>query len=131
MLDVQGRCPACGGTSLFLGEGGHVTCSRIDCPAADAADVLLHGSESAFPARCPSVEIRNALSEVLDQLPENPIVYAGGTASRLLIDGTFYAVSNEHPVVLDPFGPGIPGGLLTLTLACSRVSIDGKEVGDA
>ncbi|MFJ3083018.1 DUF6085 family protein [Streptomyces halstedii] len=45
MLDVQGRCPACGAVSLFLGEGGHVTCSRADCPAPDAADELLHGLE--------------------------------------------------------------------------------------
>ncbi|MGC4925524.1 DUF6085 family protein [Streptomyces sp. DT117] len=41
MHDVQGRCPACGAASLFLGEGGHVTCSRIDCPAPDAADDML------------------------------------------------------------------------------------------
>lgn len=39
---VQGQCPACRGSSLFLGEGGHVTCARIDCPAPCAADDLLH-----------------------------------------------------------------------------------------
>ncbi|MEU0098281.1 hypothetical protein [Streptomyces sp. NPDC006267] len=48
MPDVQGRCPACGAASLFLGEGGHVTCSRIDCPAPSAADDLLHGGEEAL-----------------------------------------------------------------------------------
>ncbi|MYX67345.1 hypothetical protein K388_05598 [Streptomyces sp. KhCrAH-43] len=48
MPDVQGRCPACGGASLFLGSGGHVTCSRIDCPAPGEADDLLHGKESDF-----------------------------------------------------------------------------------
>jgi hypothetical protein len=41
MTDVQGRCPACGGNSLFLGEGGYVTCPRIDCPEPDAASTLL------------------------------------------------------------------------------------------
>jgi hypothetical protein len=131
MIDVQGRCPACGDTSLFLAEAGYVTCSRSDCPSPDAADALLRGSDTTLPARCPSVEIRNALSERLDQLPDKPIVFAGGTDSRLLIDGTFYAVSSEHPVVLDPFGPGISGGRLTLTLTCDRVTIDGKEIGDA
>ncbi|WP_030764824.1 DUF6085 family protein [Streptomyces sp. NRRL F-2664] len=40
--DVAGRCPACRGASLFLGDGGHVTCSRIDCPNPCAADELLH-----------------------------------------------------------------------------------------
>ncbi|MFC8008712.1 DUF6085 family protein [Streptomyces cinereoruber] len=39
---VQGYCPACRGESLFLGSGGHVTCSRLDCPAPTAVDDLLH-----------------------------------------------------------------------------------------
>lgn len=39
--DVQGRCPACQGQSLFLGEGGYVTCSRADCPQPDAATSAL------------------------------------------------------------------------------------------
>ncbi|WP_461707338.1 hypothetical protein [Streptomyces prasinus] len=48
MTSVQGRCPACGGSSLFLGEGGHVTCSRLDCPAPAEADDLLHGRDSVY-----------------------------------------------------------------------------------
>jgi hypothetical protein len=39
--DVQGHCPACGWTTLFLGDGGYPTCSRIDCPEPDAASKLL------------------------------------------------------------------------------------------
>ena len=39
---VQGRCPACNGSSLFLGSGGYVTCSRLDCPDPCAADDQLH-----------------------------------------------------------------------------------------
>lgn len=38
---VKGRCPACGATSLFLGEGGYITCARLDCPQPDAASTLL------------------------------------------------------------------------------------------
>lgn len=41
-LRVQGRCPACNGSSLFLGAGGHVTCSRLDCPDPTKADDMLH-----------------------------------------------------------------------------------------
>ncbi|MFI7329377.1 hypothetical protein ACIBQ3_32660 [Streptomyces rubiginosohelvolus] len=48
MPDVQGHCPACGAASLFLGEGGHVTCARIECPNPCAADDLLHGGEAAL-----------------------------------------------------------------------------------
>lgn len=54
MHDVQGRCPACGAASLFLGEGGHVTCARIECSDPCAADQLLHG-EAAAPARAGDV----------------------------------------------------------------------------
>lgn len=39
--DIQGHCPACGWTTLFLGDGGYPTCSRIDCPEPDAATKLL------------------------------------------------------------------------------------------
>ncbi|MER5694903.1 DUF6085 family protein [Streptomyces mirabilis] len=48
---VQGRCPACGRTSLFLGDGGYVTCSIIDCPNPSAADELLHGDAQDQLAR--------------------------------------------------------------------------------
>jgi hypothetical protein len=43
---VKGRCPACGWASLFLGNGGHTTCARLDCPNPCAADDLLHGSDN-------------------------------------------------------------------------------------
>lgn len=56
--DVQGRCPACGGTSLFLGDGGYVTCLRVDCPEPNAASTLLDNRQctaenhSNLPVRC-------------------------------------------------------------------------------
>lgn len=40
-VEVQGRCPACGWTGLFLGSGGLVTCSQYDCPDPCAASDLL------------------------------------------------------------------------------------------
>ncbi|MEU8642296.1 hypothetical protein AB0C91_10300 [Streptomyces sp. NPDC048674] len=40
---VAGRCPACRWESLFLGNGGHVTCARDECPNPCAADQMLHG----------------------------------------------------------------------------------------
>lgn len=39
---VKGCCPACGWLTLYLGSGGHVTCSRLDCPNPCAADDQLH-----------------------------------------------------------------------------------------
>lgn len=29
---IRPDCPACGGSSLFLGTGGWLTCSYVDCP---------------------------------------------------------------------------------------------------
>jgi len=40
---VQGRCPACGSTTLFLGSGGYVTCSLLGCSDPCSADKFLHG----------------------------------------------------------------------------------------
>jgi hypothetical protein len=38
---VAGYCPRCGQASLFLGEGGHVTCGQPYCPAPGAASEIL------------------------------------------------------------------------------------------
>ncbi|MEU6674808.1 DUF6085 family protein [Streptomyces sp. NPDC046925] len=46
MTDVQGHCPACGRASLFLGEGGYVTCSIRECPQPDAVSELLADRET-------------------------------------------------------------------------------------
>lgn len=41
MIDVQGRCPACGLTTLFVGDGGYITCSNVDCPRPDLVNELI------------------------------------------------------------------------------------------
>ena len=38
---VNGRCPACGSPSLFVGSGGYVTCGYAACPDPAAVDELL------------------------------------------------------------------------------------------
>ena len=49
---VEGRCPACGGASLFLGEGGYVTCARLDCPEPTAvSDELARPTPAWWPKR--------------------------------------------------------------------------------
>jgi len=42
---VQGRCPACGSSSLFLGNGGYVTCSVIECAMPLLASRLLESTK--------------------------------------------------------------------------------------
>lgn len=41
MRGVRGRCPACGSEALFLGSGGHLTCSIAECPDPGAVTHLL------------------------------------------------------------------------------------------
>lgn len=44
--DVQGYCPMGCGQTLFLGHGGHVTCSYGMCPNPGAVDELLADRET-------------------------------------------------------------------------------------
>ena len=39
---IRGRCPSCGGDSLFVGKGGYLTCARLDCKEPTAADTLIN-----------------------------------------------------------------------------------------
>lgn len=38
---VRGKCPRGCGSTLFLGDGGYVTCSWFACPEPDAASTVL------------------------------------------------------------------------------------------
>lgn len=44
--DIAGHCPMGCGKSLFIGAGGHVTCSYITCPRPTAVDELLDNPET-------------------------------------------------------------------------------------
>lgn len=49
---IQGRCPACGLASVFVAEGGYLTCSNLGCTRPEAPDELLRGvhyQESSQP----------------------------------------------------------------------------------
>lgn len=39
---IAGHCPSCGRETLTRANGGHVTCTRLECPEPTAADDLLH-----------------------------------------------------------------------------------------
>jgi hypothetical protein len=48
---VTARCPACGGSSsLFVADGGFLTCARLDCPDPEAAQKALDDAARAVPA---------------------------------------------------------------------------------
>lgn len=64
---VVGYCPACGGNSLFLGSGGYVTCSRIDCSNPSASSDILADRETEHVVTLHRAEftIRHPLRERL------------------------------------------------------------------
>jgi hypothetical protein len=83
--DVQGRCPACGGSSLFVGSGGYITCSRIECPEPDAATTLLERNPRTTPDN--SATSGDAADNLLrEQLAEALAGHGGSKA--FLADGT-------------------------------------------
>jgi hypothetical protein len=65
---VQGRCPACGSEALMLGEGGFVTCSRLDCPRPEAAALILADGDTAHLVELRETDftVRHPLCERLD-----------------------------------------------------------------
>jgi hypothetical protein len=34
------KCPACGKEGLFVGKGGYITCSHLDCPNPDYGETI-------------------------------------------------------------------------------------------
>jgi hypothetical protein len=68
-VDVAGFCPMGCGRTLFLGDGGHVTCSRIECSNPTAVTDLLHDAETEHVVEFTSTRftIRHPLRERLNE----------------------------------------------------------------
>lgn len=47
---ITTRCPSCGHQTLFIGDGGHLTCSWLDCtePGVETAIKKLQGKSTAY-----------------------------------------------------------------------------------
>lgn len=73
MNHVKGYCPACGGETLFLGSGGYVTCSRLDCARPEAVSTLLDDQETEHVVTFAEkgFTIRHPLIERLDGVLED------------------------------------------------------------
>lgn len=71
---IEGRCPACGSYgTLFVAEGGHVTCSLVNCAnptaVADALERQTPDGSDELVRNAPvsSVELHDAVQRVLDE----------------------------------------------------------------
>lgn len=102
MTKVKGYCPMGCGKTLFLGDGGYVTCSWIDCPRPTAATDVLeldHDHHVVFDAHTFTVEhpVRERiegtmhgcdLHQAISRLAEPPMPPGRYRAARLLVDGS-------------------------------------------
>lgn len=80
---VSDKCPSCGGTSLFRGDGGFVTCSRIDCkePSVGRATEAIVKERDAWKARVASDG--EAYARDMAKFEERRVKAANRAASRL------------------------------------------------
>jgi hypothetical protein len=68
MTRVRGYCPMGCGETLFLGDGGHVTCSLIGCPRQGAVDELLSERDAGHVVRIgeETFDVQHPLRERLE-----------------------------------------------------------------
>lgn len=65
---LVGNCPMGCGQTLFVGKGGHITCSYLPCPRPTAVDELLDDREKEHVVDIGETEftVRHPLRERLD-----------------------------------------------------------------
>ena len=131
------RCPdicnGCDGPERPIGAAGSpvIATARI---ALDVQPGLAGGIASVGLADgivLPAVEFDGADVLPLKGTPMPArLVLTGDEQARFTVDGKRYATSTEHPVVVEPLGPGAEGGLVTFTLIANKVTVNGREVND-
>jgi hypothetical protein len=65
---IKGHCPMGCGPTLFVGEGGYVTCSFNECPAPSAASDILADAETehVVELRATDFSLKHPLRERID-----------------------------------------------------------------
>ncbi len=81
-------CPACGRQSLFVGTGGHLTCSRLACqnPSVGAAyeeELRAAREKGAVEERHACARIAQHTADVGAAVSDSPITIASGIAHRI------------------------------------------------
>lgn len=67
-MEIDGYCPMGCGKTLFVGDGGYITCSFVECPRREAAAQLLEDRETEHLVTFGQVgfTVRHPLRERLD-----------------------------------------------------------------
>lgn len=67
------KCPACNKAALFVGKGGYVTCSHLDCPNPDYEKALLQRiNEEVIRARVDELKRNRTWMQRLCQYVDEP-----------------------------------------------------------
>lgn len=97
------------------------------------ADGLTSEERSDRSVTLPVVEFQGAdVLRLWGDAGEARMVLAGDKRARFTVDGApwAYATSSAHPITVEPLGPGVEGGYVTLTLITRKTTVNGQEVGD-
>lgn len=92
LIEVQGRCPACGNETLFVGDEGCLICSLEGCPMPDAADRLLSEAETEHLVTCEDEKhftMEHPLIERLDDGLTGCLLHRALTKMPPLIPGRY------------------------------------------
>lgn len=110
MTRVVGNCPMGCGETLFLGTGGHVTCSRLACPRPTAVDELLAAAETEHIATIheDGFTVEHPLRERLDGALHDCELHqelqaAGGPPAK---PGRYRVVRHEPDAVSESYRSG-------------------------
>ena len=103
MTTVVGYCPACGGSSLFLGDGGYVTCSRSDCPNRSAASDILDDREGHSQALSEVEsrvrrEVAEKIAQAITDIDPRAVAHADGGWWQGFADGKTIAVRRARRI---------------------------------
>ena len=98
---VVGVCPLGCGRTLFLGDGGYVTCSWVRCPNRAAASELLEQAATRAP-------LLDLTEEELRLVADELTLAADEDASREWagLDGARYALAATFRAVADALEEG-------------------------
>lgn len=90
---ITTRCPACGNQTLFIGSGGHITCSWIKCTEPGLEHFL---KERGVFAQ--SIPQREAIAEVLEERTAQDAIWRGAAYPVMSAQ---YEYAAPHILVLE------------------------------
>ncbi|NUQ95796.1 MAG: hypothetical protein HOY79_04305 [Streptomyces sp.] len=90
MVEVKGRCPSCLLNTLFVGDGGFLTCSNVDCERPDAAHELIGEVAGARQHRafhfCPDLVGHASMTAFAIKISQKQAAYADAVKFKTTLE---------------------------------------------